>query len=175
MELYWLFVCGYICARITADKRNGMTAWICGVAWRSHLCRAVLRREKWTERNVVKGGRVVRNEQRPPKRNERREWTDRKHTKIKHDIFFIDCNRWKGGGEKLWSFGQCSGAKRWYCAAIIHNLVIGLLFRGLSPERSEPIWWKKYYNYMLCIYSFELLFFWRIVFASCGWFETVVL
>ena len=31
MELYWLFVCGYICERITADKRNGMTLWICGV------------------------------------------------------------------------------------------------------------------------------------------------
>ena len=85
---YWLFVCGYICAWITAVKRNGMTALICGVEWRSHLCRAVLRWEKWTERNVVKGGRVVRYELRPPKRNERREWTDRKHMKIKHDIFF---------------------------------------------------------------------------------------
>ncbi|MDD3080219.1 MAG: hypothetical protein RB289_09930 [Paludibacter sp.] len=31
MELYWLIVCGNICARNTADKRNGMTAWICGV------------------------------------------------------------------------------------------------------------------------------------------------
>jgi hypothetical protein len=31
MKLYWLFVFGYICAWITADKRNGMTAWICGV------------------------------------------------------------------------------------------------------------------------------------------------
>jgi len=30
-------------------------------------------------------------------------------------------------------------------------------------------------NYMLCIHSFELLFFWRIFFASCGWIETVVL
>lgn len=58
MELYWLFECGNICARNTADKRNGMTAWICGVEWRSHLCRAVLRWVKWTERNVVKGGRV---------------------------------------------------------------------------------------------------------------------
>ena len=102
MELYWLFVCGYICAWITADKRNGMTGWICGVEWSSHLCRAVLRWEKWTERNVVKGGRVVRYEQRPPKRNERREWTDRKHIQIKHDIFFFDCNRWKGGGEFCW-------------------------------------------------------------------------
>ena len=36
-------------------------------------------------------------------------------------------------------FGQRNGAKRWFCAAIIHNLVIGLFFRGLSPERSEPI------------------------------------
>ena len=58
MELYWLFVCGYICERITADKRNRMTLWICGVEWRRHLCRAVLRWVKWTERNVVKGGRV---------------------------------------------------------------------------------------------------------------------
>jgi hypothetical protein len=31
MELYWLFVCGFICAWITAGKRNGMTAWI--VEW----------------------------------------------------------------------------------------------------------------------------------------------
>ena len=31
MELNWLFVRGFICARITADLRNGMTAWICGV------------------------------------------------------------------------------------------------------------------------------------------------
>ena len=28
MELYWLFVCGFICAWIIARKRNGMTAWI---------------------------------------------------------------------------------------------------------------------------------------------------
>jgi hypothetical protein len=87
MELYWLFVCGFIWARITAGKRNGMTAWICVVEWRSHLCRAVLRWEKWTKRNVVKGGRVVRHEQRPPKRNEWSEWTDRKHMAIKPDIF----------------------------------------------------------------------------------------
>jgi hypothetical protein len=31
MELYWLFVCGFICARITAGKQNGMIAWI--VQW----------------------------------------------------------------------------------------------------------------------------------------------
>jgi hypothetical protein len=31
LELYWLFVCGLICGRITAGKRNGMTAWI--VEW----------------------------------------------------------------------------------------------------------------------------------------------
>ena len=39
-----LAVCGRsICGRVTADWRNGMTALICGVEWRSHLCRAVLR------------------------------------------------------------------------------------------------------------------------------------
>jgi hypothetical protein len=27
MELYWLFVGRFICARITAGKRNGMTVW----------------------------------------------------------------------------------------------------------------------------------------------------
>ena len=53
-----LAVCGRsICVRITAVKRNGMTALICGVEWRSHLCRVVLRWVKWTECNVVKGGR----------------------------------------------------------------------------------------------------------------------
>jgi hypothetical protein len=31
MEIYWLFVRGLICGRITAGKRNGMTAWI--VEW----------------------------------------------------------------------------------------------------------------------------------------------
>ena len=45
----------------------------CGMERLIHLCCAVLRWVKWTERNVVKGGRVVRHEQRPPKRNEWRE------------------------------------------------------------------------------------------------------
>ena len=104
MELYWLIVCGNICARNTADKRNGMTAWICGVEWRSHLCRAVLRWEKWTERNVEKGGRIVRNEQRPPKRNEWREWTYRKHMEIKPELFFLTATieREEGNIVGLW-------------------------------------------------------------------------
>jgi hypothetical protein len=36
--------CGLnICERIQLEQRNGMTALICGVELRSHLCRAVLR------------------------------------------------------------------------------------------------------------------------------------
>ena len=82
----------------------------CGMKRLSHLCCAVLRWVKWTERNGVKGGREVRYEQRPPKRNERREWTDRKHMKIKHDLFFdtATTNGWRG---TLEVFGQRSGAK----------------------------------------------------------------
>ena len=88
-ELYWLFVRWLICERITAEKRNGMNCVDCGMERLIHLCCAVLRWVKWTKRNVVKGGREVRHEQRPPKRNEWREWTYRKHMQIKLDLFFL--------------------------------------------------------------------------------------
>ena len=52
MELYWLFVCGNICARNTADKRNGMTAWI--VEWSDSATSAVGCWGGWNERNVMK-------------------------------------------------------------------------------------------------------------------------
>ena len=69
---------------------------------------------------------------------------------------FSYCNRWKGGGEFVGLSGSGAGQKRWFCAAIIHNGVIGF-FIGFIPS------WKlkKTINYMLCIHSFELFFFWR--------------
>jgi hypothetical protein len=71
-------------------------------------CGAEVGKMNWT--NVVKGGRVVRHEQRPPKRNEWREWTDRKHMAIKFDLFSptATTDGWWGNLEV---FGQRSGAK----------------------------------------------------------------
>ena len=142
-----------ICERIQPEQQNGMTALTCGVEWRSHLWRVVLRWVKWTERNEVKGGCEVRHEQHPPKRNERREWTCRKHMEIKLVLFFdtVTTNGWRG---TLEVFGQRSGAKALdICAAIIHNGVIGF-FIGFIPS------WKlkKPINYMLCIIALSWLF-----------------
>lgn len=42
-----------------------------------------------------------------------------------------------------YSSGSVAGQSVDFCAAIIHNLVIGLFFRGLSPERSVSLLVKK--------------------------------
>ena len=95
------------------DKKHPGSGMECGltwdVEWRNHLCCAVLRWVKWTERNVVKGGRVVRHEQRPPKRNEWREWTYRKHMEIKLVLFFdtATANGWWGNLEVFGYIFRC--------------------------------------------------------------------
>ena len=58
-------------------------------------------------------------------------------------------------------FGQRSGAMRWFCTAIIHNLVIWLFFRGLSPERSEPIGEKSTITTCYVYIALGCFFFWR--------------
>ena len=66
---------------------------------------------------------------------------------------FSYCNRWKGGGEFVGLSGSGAGQKRWFCAAIIHNGVIGF-FIGFIPG------WKlkKTINYMLCIIALSCFF-----------------
>jgi len=149
----------------------------------NHLCCGVLRWVKWTERNVVKGGCVVRYEQHPPKRNEWSEWTYRKHKEIKLDIFFLTATieREEGNLVGFWLavrlnnspircryfplsrrglvFGQRSGAKRWFCAAIIHNDSLCVFFQGISPSVASLFGEKahitKHYVYIAlsCFFS----------------------
>ena len=116
--------------------------WLCGfVAWNEEGTYAV---RCWGGRNELSAmeWRVdvceVRTASPETKWEKRMNRPQAYENKTRH--IFYRLQPLKGRRGIWWSFGQRSGAKRWFCAAIIHNLVIGLSFRGLSPERSEPIW-----------------------------------
>lgn len=111
-------------------------------------CGAEVGEMNWAQ--CSKGWTRVRYELRPPKRNERREWTDRKYMEIKHDIFFPTATAEREEG-KSWGLRAAQRAKRWFCAAIIHNLVMGFLIDLAICQRND-------HNYMLCIIALSCFF-----------------
>ena len=148
--LYPAWNARYKHGRIKASaKRNGM--WVdlgCGMRKPLMLCGAEVGEMNWTQWS--EGWMAVRHELPPPKRNERSEWTDRKHRVIKIYLFFdtATTNGWWGNLEV---FGQRSGAK---ALNFVRLLYIIRLYLSPIYRRRRGI----EYNFMLCILALSCFF-----------------